>query len=100
MYKGTGGVFPLISSQFRLGPLAAPGLEFHVQRADSIDKDHQDQGIQGLVQVTQSPSDGDDRQVDQVGVKTGAAHLTDQRDAEEPSRKARAVEQRKQEQSV
>ena len=93
MYKGTGDVFPLISSQFRLGPLAAPGLEFHVQRADSIDKDHQDQGIQGLVQVTQSPSDGDDRQVDQVGVKTGAAHLADQRDTEEPSRKARTIQQ-------
>lgn len=93
MYKGTGGVFPLISSRFRLGTLAAPGLEFHVQRADSIDKDHQDQGIQGLVQVTQSPGDGDDRQVDQVGVETGAAHLADQRNAEEPGRKSLATQE-------
>lgn len=85
--------FSLISSQFRLGPLAAPGLEFHVQRADSIDKDHQNQGIQGFVQVADAPSDGDDRQVDQVGVKTGAAHLADQRDTEEPSRKARTIQQ-------
>ena len=38
--------------------------------------------------------------MNQVGVKACPAHLTDQRDAEEPCRKARAVEQRKQEQSV
>ena len=38
--------------------------------------------------------------MDQVRVKTGAAHLADQRDTEEPSRKTCAVEQRKQEQPV
>ena len=38
--------------------------------------------------------------MDQVGVKTGAAHLADQRNTEEPSRKACAVQQRKQEQPV
>ncbi len=84
---------PLLPGHFCLGPLAAPGLEFHVQRADSIDKDHQDQGIQGLVQVTQSPGDGDNRQVDQVGVKACPAHLANQRNTEEPSRKARTIQQ-------
>ena len=93
MYKGTGGVFPLISSHFRLGPLAAPGLKFHVQGADGIDKNHQNQGIQGFVQVTQSPSDGDNRQVDQVGVKACAAHLADQRNAEEPGCKSLATQE-------
>ncbi len=85
--------FSLISSQFRLGPLAAPGLEFHVQRADSIDKDHQNQGVQGLVQVADAPGDGDNRQVNQVGVETGAAHLADQRNAEEPGRKSLATQE-------
>jgi hypothetical protein len=93
MYKGTGGVFPLIPNRFRLGTLAAPGLEFHVQRTDGIDEDHQNQGIQGLVQIANAPGDGDNRQVDQVGVKTGAAHLADQRNAEEPGRKSLATQE-------
>lgn len=93
MYKGTGGVFPLIPNRFRLGTLAAPGLEFHVQGTDGIDEDHQDQGIQGLVQIANAPGDGDNRQVDQVGVETGAAHLADQRNAEEPGRKSLATQE-------
>ena len=34
--------FALLPGQFRLRPFATPGLEFHIQRADGIDKDHQD----------------------------------------------------------
>ena len=85
--------FALLPGRFRLRPLAAPSLEFHVQRADGIDKDHQDQGIHRLVQVTQPPGDGDNRQVDQVGVKACAAHLADQRNAEESCRKSLATQE-------
>lgn len=59
----------LILRELRLFLFPTPHFKFAVKRADRIDKDQQKDGVFRTIQVTDTPGDRDNRQVDQVRVE-------------------------------